>query len=485
MYRLADSPVKEVTFGDALNLSLDHYYDLLKNQVGGLAVDEFLQLKLVADVLDLSDKSASSTVEGYKWHSYYRLLERSDQAISPTPISGTIQTANADLTDVYGKFLLKLRQFVVQAELSAEDQKLIADLDKELESIKNEMMKFAILDRKNWKDYAEAFGYQIGDITAYVQWSGTYGHLRDIENKMREQRSAEFKKKTILDRQFPEPDDRAVVDAEFDFENPTMRIRYPIIPDYDFPNGHEFNVSYLALLPLGSSAQFDDRRVVSWDKTLTIIKTTTAGSLTATLDQNTEESSTIETDWKASSGVKYGFLHVNANAEEHKKIKEDFKNGLKLTLNAKAAFKVGINFPGWFNPTLFEHRRVKENIHDFEEFFGKNGSLRFYPTQLIIVRGFDIKFESSQDWTFDYKKQFSASGGGGFKVFGINFGSTADYGSKVTQHEIDQSGTKFSISDGADTLRFVGYSIKENKVFEDSVATNRKNNIPDLEKLDE
>jgi len=63
-------------------------------------------------------------------------------------------------------------------------------------------------------------GYPVGDRTAYVQWSVYGGHLRDIENLMREVREAEFDKKTILDRQYKEPTDREVIDAEFDFENP-------------------------------------------------------------------------------------------------------------------------------------------------------------------------------------------------------------------------------------------------------------------------
>ena len=58
MYAKINSPVKDVDFGEALKLSLDNYYDLLKTNVGALASNEFLQLKLVADPLDLSDKGA-------------------------------------------------------------------------------------------------------------------------------------------------------------------------------------------------------------------------------------------------------------------------------------------------------------------------------------------------------------------------------------------------------------------------------------------
>src|SRR5690349_5249101 len=104
---MADSPIKEVPFSQALTVSLNNYYDLLKSQVGGLATEEYLQLKLVADALDISETK-------HKWYSYYNLLRRSDQAIAPTPVSGVVMTAPSDLVRVYERFLRQLRTYVVK-----------------------------------------------------------------------------------------------------------------------------------------------------------------------------------------------------------------------------------------------------------------------------------------------------------------------------------------------------------------------------------
>ncbi len=467
MYPLSQSPVKEVTFGQALKLSLDNYYDVLKTQVGGLGTEEYLQLKLVADPVDLSDKRASES--GYKWFSYYNLLNRSDLSIMPEPVAGGVQTAVAEFADVYGIFLRRLRHFVVKKNLSQEDQKAIADIDVTLASLKKEMMEFAVLDRTNWKNYAEAMGFDVGDMTAYVQWSGIYGHLREIEQRVRAIRASEFDKKTILDKQYPDPDDRAIVDAEAAFENPVTRLRYPIFPDFEYPNGDEFNVQYLALLPLGSTALFDDRRVVTWNMTIPNIKSNAAGAMSASLDNSTSESKTITTDWKASASARYGFIKVKANASDHRRIQEDFDKGTKVTIGSKASFKVQIKFGPWFDDSLFEHKRVKENIYDFEEFFGEKGSLLYYPKALILVRGFNVEFQSTQKWVYDYKRKFSVSGGGGFNAFGINFGGSASYSKNVHEHKVDQSDTSLKISDDDETIRFVGYTVKKNTVYSDVV----------------
>jgi hypothetical protein len=118
---------------------------------------------------------------------------------------------------------------------------------------------------------------------------------------------------------------------------------------------------------------------------------------------------------------------------------------------------------------LFQHKRITANAKEFAEFFGSQGSLRFYPTHIILVRGFSSAFESSQKWTYDYVHNFSASAGGGFSVFGINFGSSETYSSHEEQHNIDQSNTKLTFADGDSTLRFVGYVVQRNTVLDSSV----------------
>jgi len=98
--------------------------------------------------------------------------------------------------------------------------------------------------------------------------------------------------------------------------------------------------------------------------------------------------------------------------------------------------------------------------------------LLYYPSKLILIRGFNISFISSQNWTYDYKKRFSASGGGGFSAFGVGFGGSASYSSNVKEHKVDSSGTTLTISDDENTIRFVGYAVKKNTVYQDETKAN-------------
>jgi hypothetical protein len=465
----ATDPVKDVDFGTALKISLDNYYDLLKAQVGGLASEEFLQLKLAADTIDLSaDKKASEG--GYVWFSYTNLLNRSDRAITPTPVEGSVQVGLEALADVYARFLRRLRTYVVSKVLTPAEQVQVAELDVKIDALKDQSLNYLLLDREKWMKYADAMGFSPGDNSAYVQWSSTYGNIRRIEENNKAITRALFERKTITNRQYPNPDDQEVVQAEYDLDNPMMRLRYPLYADYLYPEGDRFSPSYLAMLPLGSTALFEDRHAAQWDKTLNTIRTQVAGSFTASFDKQTQSSSSITTDWSGSASGSYSFIKVRANASEHKKIQDDFRTGKAITLGAESAMRINITFPAWFRPALFSHRHVRENPFDFQEFFGEKGSLLYYPTALIVIRGFSVAFESTQAWTYDYERKFSASGGGGFGAFGIRFGGSASYNSHQTQHEVDVSNTTLKIADSKETIRFVGYAVKKTRVFEQSLT---------------
>jgi hypothetical protein len=343
-------------------------------------------------------------------------------------------------------------------------------LELDEQRVKDQVRQWYVADRAEWKDYSDLMGYSYGDTTAFLQWCVYNGHRNEIENGNRQITEFEFDKRTILDKQYPEPTDREVIDADFDFNNPLMRLRYPIQPDFEYPDGSKFNVTYLAGLPLGSSVLFDDRRAIQWDKTLDVIQTAGAGGFTAGFSKSTSKSNSVQTDWGASSSVSYAFISVNASASEHTQIQEDFNHATTIDLSALAAFKLAIVYPKWFRPTLFEHKRVMDNIHDFEQFFGSKGTLLYFPSHLILVRGFKVEFTSSQDWTFDYKHKFSASGGGGLNVFGVNFGGSGSYSNEQKEHQVDVSKTKLTIADDSTTIRFVGYAVKKETVFGDQIG---------------
>jgi hypothetical protein len=63
---MSAGPIQDVTFGTALTISLNSYYDVLKVHLGGIGAGEYLQLKLVADAIDVSK-------DDYPWYSLLNL----------------------------------------------------------------------------------------------------------------------------------------------------------------------------------------------------------------------------------------------------------------------------------------------------------------------------------------------------------------------------------------------------------------------------
>jgi len=451
-------PVQNVSINTALSVSLNNYYDLLKNQIRGLAAQEFLQLKLVADPVDLSTKD-------YPWFSYYNLLNRSDLAVNPTPLSSVVMVSSVQLNDVYRNFLRLLRNYVVKQTLSSADQTALNTCDSDEDGLRSIISGYQVQDRLAWTAYAQVMGFQPGDNIAYVNWLSSNGHLGQIQQAYQKIINIEFQRRTIINKQYPVPSDQEIVDAEQLYYSLAMRLDYPCYPDSTYlPT--VLTLDYLSRLSLAangaSTAQFDNRLAISWNASLQFIQSTGAGGFNATMDRTTQNSSSISTDWGASASGGYAFISVNANASQQTQIQEDFNHVTSIGVSGLSAFKLQIVYPNWFKPSLFSNQRVLENAADFAKYLGPQGSLLYYPTHLILVRGFKAVFTSSQNWTYDYHNKFSASGGGGFNAFGISFGSSDSYTNEQKQHSVDVAGTQLTLGDDPSTIRFVGYCVHQN-----------------------
>jgi len=464
--------VRQITLNNALQISLDNYYDLLKDQSGGLGAQEFLQLKLVADGVDISDKVKEGTEEqSYIWFSYRNLRNRSDLNIIPSQVDTTVYTGAVQLTDVYGKFLSRLSALAVAVDLSADDQLAITGYNAQIDHNNGAIQDLRAKDNKEWIQYCNDTGTDQKDPFAKVNWrSAGNGESRAIADLNADNFVQDKKIKTIRLKQYPDPDDRAIILAEQEFDKPEMQLCYPTQPDYLFlPT--VISLGYLAGLEHADSSVFESRRVITWDKTLGYIKTANQGTFTAKLYDQTQSSSSITTDWGNQGQVSYWCFSVKTDIESHESIQEEFNTATELDLKANATIRVNITYGSWFKPELFVHKHVKENLDLFKEFFGTKGSLLYYPTALILVRGFGITFKNSQEWKYDYEKKFSISGSGGFNIFGIDFGGGSNYGQHWSQHTVHKAGTELTISDDDSSLRFVGYVVKKNDFVINSLIT--------------
>ncbi|HEY4370025.1 MAG TPA: hypothetical protein VGN07_22520 [Steroidobacteraceae bacterium] len=468
----ASSPVKPIPLAEALKISLDNYYALLKIQVGSFQANEFLQLKLVADILDISGTWPANAPAGahfYPWHSVFLMLDQADRQIVPAPIVGGVESGAERMTNAYGTFLQKLMRYVVTKDLTLEQQASIANWQQQIRGLNDQSLSLAMADRQKWNGYALAMGLSPTDASAYLQWSGQFGSQQTIAQIYGQVKQLQNNIQMLYDSVTPDPSDKEIVDTYNAFNNPLQRLRYPLYEDFLYDTGRQFSPGSLGGLPLGDTAQFSDRRAVTFDPFLDSIKTGAMGHFTAHWDRTTQQSSEISTDWKASGSGGWGPFGASVSVEDSKKITNDFKTVTSIDLAAAAAFRAKIVYPTWFNPTLFSHQHVKDNISDFAEFFGTTGSLLYYATALILVRGFSAGFANSQAWTYDYKEHFSASGSAGFNCLGYNFGASAAYSSDVHEHQVDIANTTLSFSDDAATVRFVGYAVKKVTVMEESL----------------
>jgi hypothetical protein len=325
------------------------------------------------------------------------------------------------------------------------------------------------LDYTNWRRYCELRGINPADTGRYSLWAENFGHAKKIQELLDIQTEKNFDLIQIIDRKYSDADDQEIVDSLVQYRKTSMQLCFPALPDYKYlPT--EISLQYLSqIYPPVSSGLYEARYFYKFGMDLNTIKTGGAGAIDASFNRSTSDSSSITTDWGASGSIGYLFINVRASESEHKQISDDFKKSTEIALKSKSALRVNVEYGAWFNEGLFKSKYIKQHPELFVEFFGKNGTLLYYPKGLILIRGFSAEFKSTQVWTYDYQRSFSASAGGGFSIFGINFGGSQSYSENTSQHKIDQTGTSLKISDDDATLRFVGYAVKKNNLLTQSL----------------
>jgi hypothetical protein len=459
---MASGPIQDVSFGTALSISLNSYYDVLKFYLGGFGANEYLQLKLFADTIDISAKD-------YPWYSQTNLLQCADQAIEPSPTTDSVTVTAVTLHAVYEEFLSQLVTYVVIANNTPDDQKTIQDLRLHVDALRQQHLAWVLQDHAGWVSYANATNQSAGNISGELDWDSQYGHGAEIVEISKEIAVAQFQVDKLLDKQYGEPEDIKIIQAHKDFYDPSMFMGYPIGVDSGYDDQKLFSQGYLATKT--DSARFIWSQVIGFDKSLDDMQNKPQGAITGHFDSSTATSTTISSDWGGSFSASYAFISVSASASEHTSIQDDFSKATSIDISSAASYKVALRFPHWFHAELFSCKRVVENIHDFAAFFGPKGSLLYYPTEIACVRGFSIAFHSSQNWTYDYDHKFSAQAGGGFNVFGFGFGGSGSYTNEQKQHTVSTSTTNLTIADDASTIRFVGYVLAKNTVYQDAIST--------------
>ena len=436
------------------------FYDVVKEQLGSLGSLQFIQIKAVAEQLDIS--------KSYPWFGYYNYLNRTDLLLEPVPVSDTMSASGRTLSEEYGRFVNAAMEFVEVKELDPETIAKIDDLLIRQENCRIEVERLVDRDYTSWEKYASRRGIPLGDSGAFQQWSNAYGHASELAKLQAQILNIAGDIARLRSREFSNPDQKEIKDTYNQVVSPGSRIRYPRRTDTEYP-GVQFSLPYLAGLPYGSTALYDDRHVVFPDRSIEEVTSGTIGAFSVQFDRHREASSAMSQDWGVSGGASYGWFSVSANASSHTQISEDFRKTSSVTIGAKSCSAIPANARPWFTQNLFKNKIIVDNAASFGRYFGAAGTLLYYPVSLIVVRGFTVKFKSSQSWTYDYQHNFSTGGSGSMRAFGIGWGGGYSYSESHAEHKVEQSGDELIFSDGDNTLRVIGFVAQKNQQLIDSI----------------
>ena len=77
--------------------TFDLFYQIVKLQIGNLKSDQYIQIRAVAEPLDMN--------KTYPWFSYYAYLSKVDTCLEATPITNTFASTDRAFSDEFERFI--------------------------------------------------------------------------------------------------------------------------------------------------------------------------------------------------------------------------------------------------------------------------------------------------------------------------------------------------------------------------------------------
>ncbi|MFK0385007.1 hypothetical protein [Agrobacterium sp. NPDC090273] len=455
--------VTEVNVLADWTLSIDHFYSIIKASLGELSAGGKYQIQATAIPLDVSTE--------YEWFARGLINQAFNAALEPVPASSNLSVGlqlRTQLSEEYKTFLSRALTLVEEKELDDDVVARIDELEVEIENLSEKEEKLGTKLAEKWSAYSKLKGIDSGDVVANTHWLQGQPDSYKLLNLQEEMRMKIALQLGLRDQQYDNPDHKALLEAYKKVISPAATMRYPRFEDKTYGDeAKKFNVVYFASKEAFDSNLFINEFMMTPLMSIESISKGQFGKLSTKVEKTSESSESITEDWNTSGGVSYGPVSIRANASSHKKIEEDFKSAQTVTISAEALIAIPYNADTWFTPSVFDNPLIKSNFQLFNRWLGEKGTLRIFPTHLVVCRGLSIVFTSSQDWQYDYESDFKAGGSGSASLFGVSFGGGGSYQKHVERQNVEKRGHTLTFSDGTDNLRIIGYHTAINPVLEE------------------
>ena len=444
--------------------SFDLFYQFVKGQViGKLKADQYLQLQTIAEPFDASVK--------YPFFTLYNYLCKEDQLLKPVPLSDQFVITAQTFYNEYYRFVETALSMIEATALPPDVVDKINAKKVQLDNLKADISRLIDLDSAAWTKYANLHGIPAGDNNQYTIWSNRYGYGNDIEADAVKQQSLYGDLEQLRRKEYADANQREIKDAWDLLCSVGMRIRYPRADDRSYPDGSKFSLPYLASLPTGDGAVFADRPVIFPQLTIdTITGDTAGGGFDVAFNKDTKAVESSSIDWGGSASGSYSWFSASVNASESVSINQEWSHTENVGLSCKTCFIAAQQPPPWLNTSLFVNKLILANKNSFMRYLGPGGTLLYYPTGLILMRGFKITFSQTNGWKYDYVRDFQVGGSASARFFGIGMGGSYHRHEHQEDHQVQHNGDDLTFSDGDSTLRVLGYVAQKNTAFVDQLT---------------
>jgi hypothetical protein len=457
------SKIVEVDVLKNWNLSIDHFYSIVKSALGEISSSGKFQIQAAAIPLDVDE-------ENYEWFSRGNINLALDVALEPKPLSDNLSAGlniGTKLSEEYSSFLETALSLVEEKELPEKTLAKIDRLKVQVENLSEEEGRVQSRLTEKWIAHCDATLTDLGDKVANLHWLQGQAESFDLKSIRTKQKLKIAQKIGLSNQEYENPDHKAIVEAYMKMVSPAATIRYPIVEDTKYGDeAKKFNLQYFAGLPAHDSNLFMNTMMMTPRVSLPTIASSQFGKMKSDITSVSKATESVSTDWGHSGSISYGPIKVKGSATSKTKIEEEFSSVTNMNVSVESLIAIPFNTT-WYTPSIYKNSIILENADLFQRWLGKDGTLHIVPTHLVISRGFKVTFKNDQDWQYDYESDFKAGGGGSASFFGINFGSRSSYHKHVERQNVEARGHELVFDDGADNIRILGYHTVTNKLVQD------------------
>ncbi|MBX5164804.1 hypothetical protein [Rhizobium sp. NZLR4b] len=434
----ADSSIKKV-----LNL----YYGWLVELVKPKGVDKIALMSTIV---------TEDIVETAPLYTNYIFRQFADRTISVSPEDFGGGNTNDRYSRVYRDLVeIAAADLYANASLTPQQQQTVDDCDTNVNTAIENIKTIRTAALEAWLAYAKEAGLKPGTPQYELAYANYYQpYIAQIKNERQKIITNQAKRRAVFLSVFKSPADREMANV---YERCNAVESQQSLPtDLTLETKYGIDPINIGAAADGGMYAFETELGLLPSGTLTLMLHK-QGERNETFSNEDEETHNHDSEWHANAGGSWGLWHASGSDSEEEHFKQSIEHLESIKISCDYLGDYWVNRRDWFSSTIFKNKHIVKALKDNPSYLTR---LALCISSVIIVRGLKVEYKFRDFSDTAVWSSYNYSGGGGYGVFGIDFGSAGGGSSGNSyDHVINTKEKSVTFLDGPDVCRLLALRV--------------------------